>query len=46
MYVYDGNGDMKSKNVVKLTAGDNQITVAPGELVIAELVSSPQSATK
>ena len=38
MYVYDSNGDLKSKDLATLTAGENRIEVTPGELVIAELV--------
>ena len=41
MYVYDDNGDLKSTNIVELTAGENHISVASGELVIAELVPYP-----
>ena len=38
MYVYDANGDLKSKDVATLAAGANRIDVAAGELVIAELL--------
>ena len=38
MYIYDENGDLKSKDIVTLTAGENRIALAAGELVIAELI--------
>jgi hypothetical protein len=38
MYIYDESGDLKSKNIVALMAGENRIALAAGELVIAELI--------